>query len=106
MDAGTAPMIAMDVHVGPGYAVEDLGGGEPILGHATHRYRETLPYETHVTAGGDSCTRHVREVSELWVTPDSEIPGIESSMRNVAVWSSSIVASNVLKTLAECGRAE
>jgi hypothetical protein len=99
--SGTAPVITVEVHVSPGYALEDLGGGEPILGHATHRYRETLPYETHVTAGGDSCTRHVRKVSELWVTPDSGVPDIESSIRNIAIGTGSIVSSNVLKTIAE-----
>lgn len=99
--SGTAPIITVEFHVGPGYALEDLGGGEPILGHATHRYRETLPYETHVTIGSDSCTRHVRNVSELWVTPDSGVPDIEASIRNIANGLGSIASSNALKTIAE-----
>ena len=99
--SGTAPIITVEIHVNPGYAMEDLGGGEPILGHATHRYRETLPYETHVTVGGDSCTRHRRAVSELWVTPDSGVPDIEASIRNIGSGIGSIVSSNALKTLAE-----
>ena len=99
--SGTAPIITVEIHVNPGYAMEDLGSGEPILGHATHRYRETLPYETHVTVGGDSCTRHRRAVSELWVTPDSGVPDIEASIRNIGSGIGSIVSSNALKTLAE-----
>jgi hypothetical protein len=97
----TAPIIKVEVHVGPGYAMEDLGGGEPILGHATHRYRETLPYETHVTVGGDSCTRHLRTVSELWVTPDSGVPDIEAPIRINANGIGSIASSNAFKTIAE-----
>lgn len=99
--AGTEPIIRMEIHVDPGYAVEDLGRGDLILGYATHRYRESLAYETRVTVGGDSCTRHVREVSELWVTPDSGFPDIEASMRRAASGAFSFLSSDMLQKIAD-----
>jgi hypothetical protein len=98
---GSEPSITMAAHVNPGYTVEDLGGGEPVLGHATRRYREKLAYDILITAGGDSCTRHIREMTELWVTLDSAIPDMEIAFKHIAAMSGSMVVSDVAKKLAD-----
>lgn len=95
------PLITVEAHVDSGYRVEDLGRGEPILGHATHLYRETLGYELRIAAGTDSCKRHRRTVSELWVTTDTGIPDMEAAIRHLSFLPNSMVGINMTRVLAE-----
>jgi hypothetical protein len=98
---GTPPLITLEAHVDSGYVVDDLGRGEPILGHTTQRYRETLGYELRIAAGSDSCRRHRRSVTELWVTTDTGVPDIEAAARRLSSVPNPIKASNVTRMLAE-----
>jgi hypothetical protein len=98
---GTPPLITLEAHVDSGYTVDDLGRGEPILGHTTHRYRETLGYELRIVAGSDSCGRHRRSVTELWVTTDTGVPDIEAAAKRLSSLPNPMTASNVTRMLAE-----
>src|SRR5581483_346413 len=53
--------------------VADLGAGEKILGHATHRYRVTTDFTMEMTAGGKTCSRATSSVSEMWIAPDLDL---------------------------------
>jgi hypothetical protein len=98
---GASPLITMEAHMDSGYTVEDLGRGEPILGHTTHRYSETLGYELRVAAGSDTCRRHRRIVTELWVTPDTRVPDIEAATKRLSSLPTPMLGSDVTRILAE-----
>jgi hypothetical protein len=54
-------------------SVEDLGAGERILGHATHRYRVTGTSSVDITFGGQTCTQRTDTESEIWIAPDVDL---------------------------------
>lgn len=60
--------------------VEDLGAGEPILGHATHRFRIKTVGSMTVTVNGKRCTRPMDGETEVWVAPDVDITSAMRSM--------------------------
>jgi len=51
----------------------DLGPGERLLGHATHRYRMTTTETSDITVGGQTCTRNSDNDTEVWIAPDVDI---------------------------------
>ena len=53
--------------------VEDLGAGERIMGHATHRYRVSTEGTREVTRNGQTCSRSTDAVTDLWIAPDVDI---------------------------------
>jgi hypothetical protein len=62
---------------------EDLGAGERILGHATHRYRVTQAGTMDVTVAGRTCTRKIDSVNELWMAPDVDLmPTMRTMMKH------------------------
>lgn len=62
---------------------EDLGAGERILGHDTHRYRVTQTGTVDVTTGGRTCTRAIDSVDELWMAPDVDLlPAMQTMMKH------------------------
>jgi hypothetical protein len=62
---------------------EDLGAGERILGHATHRYRVTQAGTMDVTVAGRTCTRKIDSVNELWLAPDVDLaPAMRTVMKH------------------------
>jgi hypothetical protein len=69
-----APSLQMNVagHATQG-PIEDLGAGERILGHATHRYRVTSKGTVAMTMNGVTCSQTYDSVQELWIAPDVEI---------------------------------
>jgi hypothetical protein len=64
---------------------EDLGPGEKILGHATHRYRSTTHGSMNIEMGGEICTRATDAVTETWVAPDVDLrPAYDAVMKQFA----------------------
>ena len=62
---------------------EDLGVGERILGHATHRYRVTQTGTVDVTTSGRTCTRAIDSVDELWMATDVDLlPAMQTMMKH------------------------
>lgn len=58
----------------------DLGPGERLLGHATHRYRVTSSGTTEITIAGQTCTRNSEDDTELWIAPDVDIqPALQAA---------------------------
>jgi hypothetical protein len=70
MFAGMKIAFRMDLVGTPKYALEDLGAGEPMLGHATHHYRQTLDYAVEISIGQEKCRRTTRTSTEIWAAPD------------------------------------
>lgn len=63
--------------------VEDLGAGERILGHATHRYRITTTGTIDVTIMGRTCTKRTDGVEEMWMAPDVDLmPAMQTMMKH------------------------
>ena len=61
--------------------VEDLGPGERLMGHATHRYRVTSSGTMTIAFGDKSCTQPVDGISELWIAPDVDLaPAMEATL--------------------------
>jgi hypothetical protein len=62
-------------------SIEDLGPGEKILGHATHRYRvQTTGSVTMRLGDGEECTRATDGETEMWIAPDLDIRPAMASM--------------------------
>ena len=58
----------------------DLGPGERLLGHATHRYRVTTSETSDISLGGQTCTRISDNDTELWIAPDVDIqPALQAA---------------------------
>jgi len=53
--------------------VADLGAGETILGHPTHRYRITTAGTVDITIMGQSCTQRLDGTSDVWIAPDVDL---------------------------------
>ncbi len=53
--------------------VVDLGAGESILGHPTHRYRVASSGAVDITIGGHTCTKKMETVSEVWIAGDVDL---------------------------------
>jgi hypothetical protein len=53
--------------------VEDLGAGSTILGHATRHFRSTYSTIMKIAFGQDSCYRHTKTTSEMWIAPDVDV---------------------------------
>ncbi len=81
-DAGSAS-DPLDMADNPTSDVFDLGIGEPILGHATHHYRQTVTYVRKWTVGGETCAWPATEVEELWVTTEAGVPDMTAFLRRV-----------------------
>lgn len=63
--------------------LEDLGAGETILGHATHRYRTTTHGSVDYVIGEQTCTRRVDAVADMWLAPDIDIrPAMDAVMKH------------------------
>jgi hypothetical protein len=56
--------------VAPTMAMRDLGPGEPILGHPTHKFRITMSYVAQTTLLGSPCRRTANSVETIWVAAD------------------------------------
>jgi hypothetical protein len=53
--------------------LQDLGAGERLLGHPTHRYRSTVEGTADVTLDGRMCTRPLNSVTDLWMAEDVDL---------------------------------
>ena len=56
--------------VAPAMTTRDLGAGEPILGHPTHKYTVTLAYVAQTTLLGSPCKKTVNSVETIWTATD------------------------------------
>jgi hypothetical protein len=57
----------------------DLGPGERLLGHATHRYRVTTTETSDITIGGQTCTQASDNDTEVWIAPDVDMqPAVQA----------------------------
>jgi hypothetical protein len=56
--------------------VEDLGAGERLLGHATHKYRVTQRYTIAMSMMGQSIQTTNASSSEVWMAAD--VPGADA----------------------------
>jgi hypothetical protein len=78
MAAGTQmKMEATDISI----STEDLGAGEAILGHATHRYRVKQSFTLSMSAMGMNQSTHTESTSELWVAtdfPEADLRALET----------------------------
>jgi hypothetical protein len=64
------------------HTTEDLGPGGPILGHATRHYRTTSQGTVDVTLEGQTCTRAVNDVAEMWTASDVDLkPAMDLVLR-------------------------
>jgi hypothetical protein len=60
--------------------VKDLGAGERLIGHPTHRYLVTQAATLVVTLSGQTCERSMDSVSELWVATDLDASPVQDSV--------------------------
>ncbi len=56
--------------VAPTMAMRDLGAGEPMLGHPTHKYSISTSYVAQTTLLGTPCRRTTNSVETIWVATD------------------------------------
>lgn len=56
--------------VAPAMTMHDLGAGEPILGHPTHKYRITMSYVAQEPLMGLPCKRTVNSDETIWAATD------------------------------------
>lgn len=70
--AGAAMRPTMKSHVTTS-AMEDLGSGEKILGHATRHFRYSTAGTIDITIMGQSCSQRVDGTTEVWVAPDVDL---------------------------------
>lgn len=70
MRTGMTPKIVSHV---TSSSTEDLGAGERILGHATHRYRVTTAGTMDLTLMGRTCTRTIDAVTDRWMATDVDL---------------------------------
>ncbi len=68
----------------PNLKTEDLGAGEPVLGHPTHHFRTTSVTEMKYTFGDESCSKKSKIVAELWTTNEPDVPDLEDVMKRMA----------------------
>lgn len=66
---GQSGLVKMEVN-NVKLEVEDLGGGERMLGKATHRYRVTRSHDLAVRVMGMNRESHHESVTEVWLTGD------------------------------------
>jgi hypothetical protein len=59
----------------PRMSIDDLGAGEPILGHPTHEYRVTVSFVAQQLFRGKPCRRTTDTVEQLWTATD--VPRVE-----------------------------
>ena len=59
------------------YKVEDLGDGEPILGHPTRRFKISNEMTMNAAVGGDSMAITMSTTSDTYYAKDLEIDGPE-----------------------------
>jgi hypothetical protein len=83
-NAGRPALWKMDMGPNPTYEVVDLGAGEPILGRPTHHYRESIAYEALITIGDESCSRRSNQTSDVWVTPQADLPEAGADLQRFA----------------------
>lgn len=58
-------------------SVEDLGAGESMLGHSTHKYRVHTKFTQNTNMMGQATTANHDDSSDLWMTTD--FPGAEEA---------------------------
>lgn len=56
--------------VAPVMTTRDLGAGESILGHPTHKYSVALSYVAQTTFFGSPCKKTVNSVETIWAATD------------------------------------
>ena len=63
--------------------LEDMGAGERILGHATHRYRTTTAGTLDITIMGQTCTKPFDGVTEMWMASDVDLqPAMSATLKH------------------------
>jgi hypothetical protein len=67
---GTKPSVDINTST---QAVEDLGAGDKILGHATHHYRMKTSGRITMTMSGGACTHSTDGETEVWIAPDVDM---------------------------------
>jgi hypothetical protein len=78
---GPGGMIQVEIVGEPLFTVEDLGVGEPVLGHPTRHYRATQRAVFLLTVAGVSCRRTMSSVTDEWSATDLAVPAaIRQSM--------------------------
>lgn len=55
---------------GPTMTMRDLGAGEPILGHPTHKYSVAISYVSQEPLMGGPCQRTVNSEETIWAATD------------------------------------
>jgi hypothetical protein len=62
--------------------LDDLGAGEPLIGHSTEHYRLTESGGMDVTMLGRTCTRRINTVADYWIARDVDIhSALEASLK-------------------------
>lgn len=59
--------------------LEDLGAGERISGHATRHVRVTTAGTMDMTIMGQTCTKRLESVSDMWIAPDVDFGAVASA---------------------------
>jgi hypothetical protein len=60
--------------------LDDLGDGGTILGHATRHYRLTTEGTADFTVAGQTCSRRIDAVSEMWIARDVDFGPIADQL--------------------------
>jgi hypothetical protein len=80
-----AKSMHMSMHPNVKSTFEDVGPGERLSGHATHRYRVTATGTMDVSIMGRTCSRPMNMVSEMWVAPDVDLrPAMNAMLKHYA----------------------
>ena len=58
--------------VAPRMTMRDLGAGESMLGHPTHKYSVSTSYVAQTTLLGSPCRKTVNTVETIWVATDMQ----------------------------------
>ena len=69
---GAAMRPTMTSHITTS-AMEDLGSGDKILGHATRHFRYSTAGTMDITIMGQACSQRVDGTTEVWVAPDVDL---------------------------------
>jgi hypothetical protein len=79
--------------------VADLGAGERLLGHDTHRFRVTQLATMTLSMLGQTCDKEMNVVSELWTATDIDGDAFEKSMASMTEGLVGSPAVNELKSM-------
>lgn len=74
--ATRAGAIKTELAENPKYLLEHLGAGENVLGYPTHHYRARVSYVIRTTFAGETCSRSIKSVDDIWTTTATDLSDV------------------------------